>query len=84
MVRESFPEGETNRVTVGESEIDARRFRRDYLCIFLRLLERMFYYLDHFLAPHAPQRCFYGTWWINRSALSRPISGRFLVMRQSR
>ena len=28
--------------------------------------------------------CSHWTWWINPSALSRPISGRFLVMRQSR
>ena len=29
-------------------------------------------------------RCCYWTWWINRPALSRSTSGRFLVMGQSR
>ncbi len=29
-------------------------------------------------------RCSHRTWWINRPALSRPIWGRFLVMRQSK
>jgi hypothetical protein len=30
------------------------------------------------------ERCSHWTWWINRQALSRPIWGRFLVMRQPR
>jgi len=33
-------------MNTGEREFEARRFRRDYLCIFLELIEHMFYYLD--------------------------------------
>jgi hypothetical protein len=42
MVRESFPEGETNRVTVGESEIDARRFQSTICTIILDIVEHKF------------------------------------------
>jgi hypothetical protein len=39
---------------------------------------------DTVSCTQAEARCCYWTWWIIRPALSRPISGWFLAMRQSR
>jgi uncharacterized membrane protein len=45
-LRYSVPDGARKRYKIGDRELDTRRFRFDYLFIFLALLEHLFFRID--------------------------------------